>query len=246
MAGETEREPIFNAPGVILLTAVALIAIQAVVSQMPEDLAYSYILMFGLIPARYADVEVALPGGSLAGVYSVVTHMLLHGDWLHTLFNVAWFAAFGTMLARRMSATRFLLFAIVSGIGGAAAFVIVNWGLATPMIGASGAIAGLFGGMLRVLAVVRPLRDQQERAIALLYYPIPALRYCLRDRVVLVLLGMFIGLNLLTGTPFVEAIAGGSIAYEAHLGGLATGFLLAPLFDPQRQIPGWLTPTPSA
>ncbi|MEL6871357.1 MAG: rhomboid family intramembrane serine protease [Pseudomonadota bacterium] len=246
MSGETEREPIFNAPGVILVTSVVLIAIQAVMSYLSDDVAYNYALMLGLVPARYADVDVLIPGGALAAYISPFTHMLLHGDWLHALFNVAWFAAFGTMLARRMSAIRFLAFAIVSGLGGALAFAIFNWGLATPMIGASGAIAGLFGGMLRVLAVVRPLRDPQERSVALLYYPIPALRYCLTDRLVLALLGMFIGLNLLSGTPFFEAMAGGSIAYEAHLGGLATGFFLAPFFDPQRQMPGWLTPTPSA
>ncbi|WP_439542686.1 rhomboid family intramembrane serine protease [Hyphomicrobium sp.] len=186
------------------------------------------------IPARYGPIASELPGGTLAMFTSPITHMFLHGDWVHLGLNSAWLLAFGGAIAERTGTLRFLAFFTLCGLGGALAFYLANADLVQPMIGASGAISGLMGGTLRFLFPAmdsggfRRLREA-PRSVRLM-----SLRETLTDRRVLVTSAILVVLNLLTIVGFGSAQSPAGIAWEAHLGGYIVGIFTYAFFDDVR------------
>ena len=90
------------------------------------------------IPARYDSnilANAAWPGGTAADIWTFVTYALLHADWMHLLFNSVWLLAFGTPLARRFGAARFLAFCAVTAAAGALAHLMTHFGQMVPMVG---------------------------------------------------------------------------------------------------------------
>lgn len=229
------REPIFNAPYVVLglLLAFGLVHVARVfLSEMAD--AY-VVLSLGFIPARYGSEGFELPGGALTSATSFLTHMFVHGDWLHLAVNSAWLLAFGAPMARRLGSLRFLLFVLFCGVAGALTFLALNPGLVAPMVGASGAISGLMGGLLRFLfnAVDRGgagVVPEGARDV-----PRMDLGQMLQDRRVLITVGIWVALNFLFSLGFGGLDGMGAIAWEAHLGGFFAGLLAFGLFDRQGQ-----------
>ena len=120
--------------------------IHAVRISLPFPLERQFLINFAFIPSRFSgDVE-TWPGGHLWTAKTLITHALLHSDWLHLLINSAWLLAFGSLVAKRTSALRFLSLFFVSAICGALLFLAVNGPIDVVMIGASGAVSGLMGG----------------------------------------------------------------------------------------------------
>jgi len=180
------------------------------------------VLAAAFIPSRYAgDV---LPGGDLAKATSFLTHIGLHGDFTHLAVNCGWLLAFGTIVARRITAASFLGLAALSGVAGAALFLACNWGLAQPMAGASGAISGLMGGAIRF--IFQPT-DPRSRTVARCM----TLAEMMRDQRARLMIASWIAVNLLFGLFLGQLFAAGGIAWEAHLGGFLAGLLLFPWFD---------------
>ena len=81
----------------------------------------------------------------------LVSHMFLHGGFLHLTVNCLWFLAFGPIVARRYGTAMFLLFFFVCGVAGALTYLAFNWGSPEPVIGASGGISGLMAAGIRML-----------------------------------------------------------------------------------------------
>jgi membrane associated rhomboid family serine protease len=132
--------------------------------------------------------------------WSAFTYMFLHAGLLHLAFNMYTLWVFGPRLEHLWGSRSFALFYVWCGIGGAVAHAIFG-GLA-PMVGASGA---LFGVML-AYAMHWP-RDE------IYFFGVLPMR-------VATMVALFIGFNLLMGVT-----GGGGVAYFAHLGGAAFGFL---------------------
>jgi membrane associated rhomboid family serine protease len=237
MHPDTAREPIFNVPAVLVATIGALVAIHAVRSLLPQADDVEILLLFAFIPARYDTNILAWPGGAAADVWTFVTYALLHADWMHLLFNSVWLLAFGTPLARRFGAIRFLAFCAVTAAAGALAHLMTHFGQMVPMVGASGAISGTMSAAMR-FAFQRggPLTfggsDQSYRVPAL------SLVDTFRDPRVLAFLGVWFGLNLLFGLGSVS-ITGNEqpVAWQAHVGGFLAGLVLFSWFDPVRSPP---------
>jgi membrane associated rhomboid family serine protease len=162
---------------------------------------------------------------------SVVTHMFVHGDFTHLALNSLWLLAFGGAIAKRTGAVRFFAFSLLCGVAGAGAFYIFNVGLLAPVIGASGAVSGLMGGTMRFLFPAmesggfRQLRED-PRSVRLM-----PLWEALTDRRVQVANLAFVLINVLAMFGLGGAQNSAGIAWEAHLGGYAAGFLLFGLFD---------------
>ena len=237
METSTGREPIINAPGIVLALLALLILVHGVLVLMPPITAEKWLLALAFIPARYGEGGALLPGGEASLFISPVSHMLLHGDWVHLGFNCAWLLAFGAIIARRMNAVRFILLTVICGLGGAGLFWLANPYLPVPMVGASGAVSGLMGAVFRFLfnapryggfGVLR----EMPRAV-----PAMSIPEALRTPGVLVALTIWLGVNLLFATDFAKIITDGEIAWEAHVGGFLTGFLLLGLFDQPFQPP---------
>ena len=78
-----------------------------------RDAAVEFLLALAFIPIRVIDARSLLPGGTGARIWTFLTYALLHADWAHLIFNTLWLAAFGSAVAWRFGAVRFLGFSAV-------------------------------------------------------------------------------------------------------------------------------------
>jgi len=229
------KEPIFNIPTAVVAVLGVMVAIQVVRSFLAPDTDLWLVLASAFIPARYGPLGADMPGGEIALFTSPVTHMFIHGDWMHLTLNSAWLLAFGGAIAERTGAARFLLFSLACGLAGAATFYAFNSDLVQPMVGASGAISGMMGGTLRFLfpalesGGLRRLREA-PRSIRLM-----GLWESLTDRRILLTSAVLVVINVLTIVGFGIAQNGAGIAWEAHLGGYCLGLFTYGLFDDVRE-----------
>ncbi|PLX37126.1 MAG: rhomboid family intramembrane serine protease [Hyphomicrobiales bacterium] len=230
----SSREPVFNMPPVVVALAVLLAGIHAArMYLISADTDLEVLIRFAFIPARFGAeaAELGLPGGAGADLWMFVTYAYLHGDWVHLAVNVFWLAAFGSAVAWRFGALRFLLLSAAAAIGGAVAHLIAHPGEFVPVIGASGAVSGLMAAAARFVFFRRRVRAVGAEAWR---YPAPPLLVALRDGRVLIFLAVWFGLNLLVGIG-APPIAGveGEIAWQAHIGGFFVGLLMFSVFDPK-------------
>jgi membrane associated rhomboid family serine protease len=233
-----KREPLFNIPPVIVAVLAALALIHAARTMLltdQQDLEFIY--TFGFVPARYDSSVLAggaLPGGSLAEIWTFFTYSLLHASWVHYGVNAVWLLPFGSAVARRFGTMRFLAFFAVTAAAGAALHLATHAGEQIPMIGASAAISGTMAAAMR-FAFQRggPLglwRENEDDA-----YRVPALPLTrvFTDARVLVFLAVWFGINIVFGIgPSPMAESGQTVAWQAHIGGFIAGLLLFSWFDP--------------
>jgi membrane associated rhomboid family serine protease len=141
----------------------------------------------------------------------IVTALFLHGGWLHLLGNLAYLLVFGDDVEVALRPRRFLVLYFVSGLVATLAQAAVTPSSAAPLVGASGAIAGVLGTFL----VLFP----KARLSGVL--PLGCLLLPLRTRAFLFLPGWFL---LQLASALVEPLGGGGgVAWYAHLAGFATG-----------------------
>lgn len=166
---------------------------------------YAFFADWALIPADLTG------GGSW---HPLLTSMFLHGGWLHLGGNMLFLWIFGDNLEDRFGHAGFLGFYVACGVLAALAQVAPDPGSQVPMVGASGAIAGVMGGYL--LLFPRARVDVLFIIIILIrIVPLPAW----------VMLGAWAGLQVLGGFAFGSGEGG--VAYLAHLGGFVAGVVLA-------------------
>ncbi|MBV8836680.1 MAG: rhomboid family intramembrane serine protease, partial [Alphaproteobacteria bacterium] len=169
-------EPIFNVPAVVSGLLAILFAIHAVREwALTPELDNELLWLFAFVPSRY-DATIGLgafPGGVAADAWTFITYAFLHGSWTHLGLNAVWLLAFGTPVARRFGAMRFLAFFAVTAAAGALAHLVAYSGERVPMIGASASISGFMAAAIR-FAFQRggPLRFGRDQDDA---YRVPAL-----------------------------------------------------------------------
>ncbi|MDO5369011.1 rhomboid family intramembrane serine protease [Paracoccus sp. (in: a-proteobacteria)] len=165
---------------------------------------------------RLALYPVAVVHGEL--LWGWLTHMFLHAGLLHLGGNMLFLWIFGDNLEDQMGHLGFLLFYLGCGLAAAAAQVLAEPFLGVPMVGASGAIAGVMGGYL--LMFPRAKVDVVAIIIILIkMFTIPAW----------VMLAVWFAVQLFSGYAMIGGDSG--VAYWAHAGGFAAGVVLAiPLF----------------
>jgi membrane associated rhomboid family serine protease len=238
----TQRsEPIFNIPAIIVATIAALVLVhlgRALFLTWIED--QQVLRVFAFIPARYAAslLSAPYPGGLAAEVWTFITYAFLHGDNVHLTFNAIWLLPFGSAVARRFGAGRFVLFFAVTAAAGAAMHLAVFYPERTPMIGASAAIAGCMAAASRfVFQLGGPLgvfsRDADRAAFQVPAAPLSAIW---TDPRILGFLAAWFGINILFGIGS-DAIPGGEqvVAWQAHIGGFVAGLVVFNAFDPVRR-----------
>jgi len=222
------RQPILNAPGVVrwLLTITLGAHILRMLSGdgllIPQNVAGEIFFTLAFIPARYV-LQVDPTGDLLAAIISPVGHTLVHGNWVHLLTNLGFLLAFGTPVARRMGPVWFLIFYGLCAAAGAFFFTLLSPTQITPLVGASGAIFGLLGAILRIA----------------LYPPegAPPAPFPFNNRrTAFMFAGVYLAVNLLMGLAPALFGVDAAIAWEAHLGGFAAGFLLMPFVDGRGRI----------
>ncbi|KRB53288.1 hypothetical protein ASE04_06885 [Rhizobium sp. Root708] len=220
-----QRTPIFNLPGPVLASIAVLVAIYAVQALLLSEAATDWLFFnFGFIPLRYATA-LAEQGPQL--YWTPVTYSLLHGGVEHIVFNGLWLMAFGAPVARRIGVARYVVFWVLSAIASAALHAGLNWGGATVLIGASGVVSALMGAACRF--AFPPERRPPGPAHLNPRLSIPL---ALRSRTVAMFILFWFAGNILiaVGIPLIGT-SDQPIAWDAHIGGFAFGFLLFAFFD---------------
>lgn len=149
--------------------------------------------------------------------------LFLHGDLTHLIVNMAFLLAFGTAVERRLGPARFVVFYLATGLLALGGAVGLYWyaGESLLVVGASGAISGLFGAASRfyfragptILVQGAPRRAPSGASLAV----------------------TFILVNLAFGLSGFDPMGGyRAVAWEVHIAGFLVGWLAFPLFDRRR------------
>jgi len=148
--------------------------------------------------------------GSLAALF---TSMFLHADFFHLIFNMLFLWVFADNIEERLGRVKFIVFYLVCGVGAALIHVLFKPDSLVPMIGASGAISGVMGAYV--------LLFPRNRVMTIL----PFIFFHVIELPAYIFLGVWFLIQLLS----VGSSAG--VAFLAHVGGFAIGFVLIRLFD---------------
>lgn len=193
-------------PGFALVTT-ALVFINAYIFYLEIsaiDL-IKFINSYALIPASL----------SFSNPLPLITYQFLHGGWVHLLTNMWFLVIFGPNLERAWGFLRFTFFYLLAGAVAAFAQIIFSGDSLTPMLGASGAVAGVLGAYF-VYFPNHKITTLVPLGIIPLFIGIPA---------GIVLLYWF-ALQVLSGF-FSDSLVSGGVAFYAHVGGFLTGVILA-------------------
>jgi membrane associated rhomboid family serine protease len=217
------RERAFNLPGIVLFAiAVCLVMLVLQAYVLTNDQNVDLILRAAFIPIRYT-------GGYEWDTFaftSPVTYSFLHGGLAHLAVNMIWLAAFGSPLATRLGVWRFILFWIVASIAAAGLHFAMHPYDQSPLVGASGAISGMMGAAARFA-----FRIDRFAGLPSFAGPVLPIPFVLRMRGVLIFLGVWMVVNLVTGVFSLVPNMEDSIAWEAHIGGFLVGFFGIGIFD---------------
>ncbi len=209
---QPERQPIFNAPIIVVVMAIVLIGLYAVYAFAPYQEQQYALYDFALAPERFWA-----PAGSpsvypdvMAGLLTLVSTALLHGDWMHVIVNSLMLVAFGAPVARTLGRgpTAWGLWMIIfigSVIAGSALYLAMAT-VNTPFaVGASGGTSGLVAAafLLDPYGLKRKLWSREFLGMTVAFGVANA---------VLTLVG--------------PQLLGMGIAWEAHLGGYIAGAVL--------------------
>jgi membrane associated rhomboid family serine protease len=210
------------------VVTVALILVNVVVwlfqlSQGVEESVVRYGAVPWFIVHGVREGTLTLPDGQLVAVQqsvqwplTILTSMFSHGGWMHLIGNMWFLWIFGDNLEDRMGPVRYLLFYLVCGLAAAAAQIFSMPSAMVPMVGASGAIAGVLGGYILLYPHAR------VRCLWILFILITTIR---------------VPAWLLLGLWFVSQFAipdSAGVAYLAHVGGFVAGLILVKLFVTSR------------
>ncbi len=179
----------------------------------------------GLVPAQVLGLDVG-PPALLPPALTVATSMFLHGSFLHIGGNMLFLWIFGNNVEDVLGRARFVLFYLVCGIAAALAQVAAA-AMApdpstqlVPMVGASGAIAGVLAAYMVLFPRARVL------TLVPIFFFI---------RLIYVPAGFFIGLWFVVqlASALLGGAQGSGVAFVAHVGGFIAGYLLVKLWGPR-------------
>ena len=145
--------------------------------------------------------------------HTIITSMFLHGGWMHIIGNMLFLFIFGDNLEDEMGHMPFAAFYFASGLAAAALQTLSDPGSPVPMVGASGAIAGVMGGYLLLFPKAR-IDVLIIFVVFFRIFTIPAW----------IVLGIWFGLQLFNGA--MTPTDGGGVAYWAHAGGFIGGVVM--------------------
>jgi membrane associated rhomboid family serine protease len=208
-----DTQPSYSRP---LVTSV-IIALNVAVFLYEITLdAYSrnyLIAHYGLVPARFHTS-------------ALVTSMFLHGGWMHIIGNMWFLWIFGDNVEDVLGHAKYLVFYLLCGIAAGLTQVLFSAGSRAPMVGASGAIAGVMGAYL--------IKFPHSRIVTLIFVfvfittiEVPA--------VVMLVYWFVIQIFSGVGTIGYTHASQGGTAFFAHIGGFIAGMLLVALMGARRK-----------
>jgi membrane associated rhomboid family serine protease len=186
---------------------------------------------FALVPVRVSHLQWTVPAAAAAALMTLVTSLFLHAGVLHVAGNMLYLWVFGPAVEGRLGHARFIGFYLASGVIACLTMVAMAPQSSVPVIGASGAIAGVLGGYF-VLHPGGRISTILPGSFMLRRVEVPAILYLL----------IWFGVQLFWGISAGSAgpLLGG-VAWWAHVGGFLFGVAAAPLIAgkpaKRRQVP---------
>jgi len=177
-----------------------------------------YFFEHGVVPRELVD-WLESPSG-LGEPLTVFSSAFIHGGWLHLLGNMTFLWVFGDNVEDSLGHLKYLAFYLVSAVGAVAAQVAIDTSETIPMVGASGAIAGVLGAYL----VLYPRATVGTLIGYFWLVPVPAV----------LLIGFWFVMQLFSGVAALgnDTLAQESVAFWAHIGGFATGIAIVLVMRP--------------
>jgi membrane associated rhomboid family serine protease len=209
----TQRFPVVT---VVLITLNVLVFLYQIFS--PQGLQYS-IFRMGAIPYEITHFTTISQLPRISPPLTLLTSLFLHGSFLHLFGNMLYLWIFGNNIEDFLGPFRYILFYLLSGLGASLVHIIFHPSSMIPMIGASGAIAGVLGAYF--------LLYPGARVITLVFFwilPVPA----------------FFILGLWFVAQVMNIGIGGGVAWFAHVGGFLIGVALIRIYLKRRRIPRWV------
>ncbi len=235
-----------NPTRTVPIITIAIIAVNVAVflyqSILPDARQLAFVYTHAAIPAvllGQASLTEVLPHGLLAAAHAysipiqplqpiwltIFTSMFLHGGFLHLGGNMLYLWIFGNNVEDLLGPARYIAFYFLCGLVAAAAQIVFSIGSPMPMIGASGAIAGVLGAYY--------IRFPQARVQCLVFLFFLVTVIWLPAGLVLLLWFL---LQVLNSLGVIGHSAQGGVAVFAHVGGFIAGWALIRRFEPPRRI----------
>lgn len=174
-----------------------------------------FIYKWGLVPARYTNPEISSYFPFYMQFISFFSFMFLHGGWLHLIGNMWSLYIFGDNVEDHLGSLKYLLFYILCGLVSGISHFLFNYTDNIPVVGASGAIAGIMGAYF-VLYPGAKILTLIPIIIIPWFIEIPAF----------IFLGIWFFIQLINAAG--TDVSG--IAWWAHVSGFAAGALFVGLF----------------
>lgn len=209
------------------LLAAACAAVIVRLAFMPPERAEAVFTALALVPARL----LATPF-QVAQLLTLVTSAFLHAGWIHLASNLLYLLVFGPVVESRLGWLRYLALYVGAGCTGGLAHALTHPTSLVPLVGASGAIAGVLGAHL-VLAPRAKITTVIPVVIFIEIASLPAA----------FVIALWFGLQLAWAfAPVASGATSDSIAWFTHLGGFAFGLVFAAMFrgprSPRRRTRG--------
>ena len=203
----TRKFPFIN----LLLITVNVLAFLYELQLGPAALE-RFIFTWGLVPADLTS--------NLASAWmTIFTAMFLHGGWFHLLSNMWFLYIFGDNVEARLGGVRYLIFYLLSGVAAVFLQAYLLPASSVPMIGASGAIAGVLGAYL--------ISFPRSRIASLV--PILFIFTIIEIPAVIFLVLWFLS-QLYSGWFAMQGASASGIAWWAHIGGFVFGVIMVSFF----------------
>jgi membrane associated rhomboid family serine protease len=174
-----------------------------------------FVRRYGVVPYRLTEDL------SLLALVSPVTSMFMHGGWMHLISNMWFLHIFGDNVEDQIGKGRYALFYLMCGLAAVVAQVSIDPSSHVPMVGASGAIAGVLAGYVSLSPRARVL-TLVPIFIFIQFVEIPAFFFIF----------VWFAIQLLGSHASLAQVGSGmgGVAFFAHVGGFVAGLLLMPLF----------------
>jgi membrane associated rhomboid family serine protease len=208
-----DTQPSYSKPVVTVILIVINILVFLFEFSLDPYSQNAFIATYGLVPDHFHFVN-------------VLTSMFLHGGWMHVLGNMWFLWIFGDNIEDILGHGKYLVFYLLCGIAAGMTQTLFSPGSRVPMVGASGAIAGVMG------AYLIKFPHSQIRTLLFIVFFITTF-----DVPAWVMLIYWFGIQLLNGVGTVgsSAASQGGTAFLAHVGGFVAGILLVNLMGPQQR-----------
>ncbi len=211
----THRKPYLTVALIVVNTVIFLLS----VFQGPrgfELITYQ----FGFIPYELVHSMELTPQIPASAYLTPFTSMFMHGGWFHLIGNMLFLWIYGNNIEDYFGPIKFILFYLISGLAAVGLFTLFGPNSQVPMVGASGAIAGVMGAYI-------VLHPRARITVLIIFFFIQFV--VLPAKVVL---GVWFAIQLFMS--LVGSSTGGGVAWMAHVGGFAFGYGIMRLLNKRR------------